>query len=86
METPTKQFRQRIAEFLRRRRLTPSEFGERSHRRPEVLRRPSAGKSPTSATADRVLAFVESFDETSSDEGRGLRPASVRGDEGHERR
>ena len=74
METLTKQFERCIADFLRRTRLTPSEFGERAIGGRGCLRR---GRSPTLRIVDRVLAFMESLDRTSMSVNRGSRPGRV---------
>ena len=85
METLTKQFERRIADFLRRTRLTPSEFGERSVGDRTFCGDLRRGRSPTLRTADRVLAFMDSFDRASNGEGRGSRREPVHGDGGTER-
>ena len=68
MESLTKQFEERIMEFLRRTRLTPSEFGERAIGDRKFCGDVRRGRSPTLATADRILAFMEAYDRASSDE------------------
>ena len=62
MESLTKQFEQRIAEFLRRTQLTPSEFGERAIGDRKFCGDLRRGRSPRLATVDRVLAFMEAYD------------------------
>ena len=86
MEMLTKQFEQRIADFLRRTRLTPSEFGERAIGDRKFCGDLRRGRSPTLRTADRVLAFMDSFERTSNGEGRGSRPEPAHGDGETERR
>ena len=61
MESLTKQFERRVAVFLRRSRLTPSEFGARAVGDPKFLGDVRRGRSPRLATADRVLAFMEAY-------------------------
>ena len=74
METLTKQFERCIADFLRRTRLTPSEFGERAIGDRKFCGDLRRGRSPTLGTVDRVLAFMASFDRASNGESRGSRP------------
>ena len=64
MESLTKQFEQRIAEFLRRTQVTPSEFGERAIGDRKLCGDLRRGRSPRLATVDRVLAFMEAYDRT----------------------
>ena len=68
MESLTKQFGERMAAFLRRTRLTPSEFGERAIGDRKFCGDVRRGRSPTLATADRILAFMEAYDRASSEE------------------
>ena len=62
LESLTKQFEQRIAEFLRRTQLTPSEFGERAIGDRKFYGDVRPGRSPRLATVDRVLAFMEAYE------------------------
>ena len=62
MESLTKQFEQRIAEFLRRTKLTPSEFGERVIGDRKFCGDVRRGRSPRLTTVDRVLAFMEAYE------------------------
>ena len=62
MESLTKQFEQRIAEFLRRTQLTASEFGERAIGDRKFCGDLRRGRSPRLATVDRILAFMEAYD------------------------
>ena len=62
MESLTKQFEERIAEFLRRTQLTPSEFGERAIGDRKFCGDLRRGRSPRLATVDRVLAFMEAYE------------------------
>ena len=59
MESLTKQFEERIVEFFRHTQLTPSEFGERAIRRPEVMRRLVARPCAEAGDLDRILTFTE---------------------------
>ena len=85
MEMLTKRFEQRIADFLRRTRLTPSEFGERAIGDRKFCGDLRRGRSPTLRTADRVLAFMDSFERASNGEGRGSRGELAHGAGGPER-
>ena len=80
METLTKQFERRIADFLRRTRLTPSEFGERAIGDRKFCGDLRRGRSPTLRTVDRVLAFMDSFDRASEGKGRDSRPEPAHAD------
>ena len=62
MENLTKEFERRVAAFLRRTRLSPSEFGERAVGDRKFLGDVRRGRSPRLATADRVLAFMADWD------------------------
>ena len=59
MESVTKQFEERIVEFFRRTQLTPSEFVERTVRRPEAMRRLVARPCAEAGNLDRILTFTE---------------------------
>lgn len=68
-------FERRVAVFLRRVRMAPSEFGERAvadRKLPGDMRR---GRSPWLVTADRVLVFMEAFGR--SRESDGSRDSSI---------
>ena len=54
-------FEGREGAFLRRVRMSPSEFGETRGRGSDFLDDVRRCRSPRPATADRVLAFVEAF-------------------------
>ena len=62
MESLAKQFERRVAAFLGRFRMSPSEFGERAVGDRKLLGDMRRGRSPRLATADRVLAFMEAYD------------------------
>ena len=62
MESLTKRFEQRIAEFLRHTQLTPTEFGERAIGDRKFCGDLRRGRSPRLVTVDRVLAFMEAYD------------------------
>ena len=65
--------------FERCTRLTPSEFGERATGDRKFRGDLRRGRSPKLRTADRVLAFMESFDRASRGENHGSRPGRVEG-------
>ena len=54
-------FERPVAAFLRRVRMSPSEFGERAVGDRSFLGAVRRGRLPRLATADRVLAFMEAF-------------------------
>ncbi len=62
-------FERRVAAFLRRVRLPPSEFGERAVGGRSFLGDSCRGRSPRSATADRVLAFMEAYGRSRESDG-----------------
>lgn len=70
METQTQEFEQRITDFLRRTRLTPSEFGERALGDRKFCGDLQRGRSPRLTTVDRVLAFMEAYEQSSVAEER----------------
>ena len=74
METLTKLFESRLDAFLERTGLKPSTFGLQATGDPNLVRQLRRGRSPTLATADQILAFMEAFDEAR------LNPASHRSD------
>ena len=67
METLTKLFESRLAEFLERTGVKPSTFGLRTTGDPNLIRELRLGRSPRLVTADRILAFMEAFDEAHED-------------------
>ena len=67
METLTKLFESRLAGFLERTGVKPSTFGLRATGDPNLIRQLRLGRSPTLSTADRILAFMEAFDEAHED-------------------
>ncbi|MCY3677475.1 MAG: hypothetical protein OXH66_07720 [Gemmatimonadetes bacterium] len=62
MENLTKEFERRVTAFLRRTRLSASEFGERAVGDRKFVGDVRRGRSPSLATADRVLAFMETYE------------------------
>lgn len=78
MESLTKQFEERMAEFLRRTRLTPTDFGQRAIGDRGFCGDIRRGRSPTLATADRILAFMEAYDRASGEEPGSTRNGGPR--------
>ena len=82
METLTQLFESRLAGFLERTGLKPSTFGLLATGDPNLIRQLHRGRSPTLALADRILAFMEAFDqaqlEPDSTESDRLRDSSSR--------
>ena len=62
-------FERRVAAFLRRVRMSPSEFGERAVGDRNFLGDVRRGRSPRLATADRVLAFMEAYGRSRESDG-----------------
>ena len=58
MKTFTEQFRAEIEGFLERTRTKPTEFGRLAAGDPSFVLSLRRGRSPTLATADKVLAFI----------------------------
>jgi len=69
MESLTMHFERRVAAFLRRVRMSPSEFGERAVGDRKLLGDMRRGRSPRLATADRVLAFMDAFGRSRESDG-----------------
>ncbi len=63
METLTQLFQSRLAGFLERTGLKPTTFGLLATGDPNLIRQLRGGRSPTLALADRILAFMEAFDQ-----------------------
>ncbi len=72
----------RVAAFLRRGRMSPSEFGERAVGDRKLLGDMRYGRSPRLATADRVLAFMEAFGRSRESDGSQDSPISEGGRKG----
>ena len=58
MRTISEQFLSRVEAFLQASGLKPSEFGRQSVGDPSLVLNLRRGRSPTLATADKVLAFI----------------------------
>ncbi len=55
--------------FLRRTGLSPTEFGERAVGDRKFVGDVRRGRSPRLATVDRVLAFMETYEDTRGSDG-----------------
>ena len=67
METLTEHFISRVDGFLERTGVGPTTLGRRAVGDPNLVRELRDGRSPTLATADQLLAFMEGFDEAGVD-------------------
>ena len=74
METLTEFFVSRVDGFLERTGVGPTTLGRQAVGDPNLVRELRHGRSPTLATADQLLAFMEGFDEA------GVDPVSSRSD------
>ena len=61
METLTERFTSRAGAFLERTGLNPTTFGMKALGDPNPVRQIDCGRSPTSRTADRVVASVAEY-------------------------
>ena len=59
MRTISEQFVSRVEAFLEAHRFKPSEFGRQAIGDPSFIVNLRRGRSPTLATADKVLAFID---------------------------
>ncbi|MEL0022285.1 MAG: hypothetical protein VW709_20670 [Rickettsiales bacterium] len=66
MKTLTEQFHSTVEEFLERTGFKPTEFGRQSVGDPSLVLNLRRGRSPTLATADRILAFIREADAAES--------------------
>jgi len=66
MKTLTEQFHSTVAEFLERTGFKPTEFGRQAVGDPSLILNLRRGRSPTLATADRILAFIREADAAAS--------------------
>ena len=64
METLTGLFMARVDAFLERTGVGPTTLGRQAVGDPNLVRQLRHGRSPTLATADQLLAFMEAFEET----------------------
>ena len=68
METLTELFRARVDAFLERTGVGPTTLGRQAVGDPNLVRELRDGRSPTLATVDQVVAFMETFDQAPSEE------------------
>ena len=61
----TEQFHARVEEFLERTGFKPTEFGRQAVGDSSLVLNLRRGRSPTLATIDRILCFIEECDRTS---------------------
>lgn len=66
MKTLTEQFNSTVEEFLERTGFKPTEFGRQAVGDPSLVLNLRRGRSPTLATADRILAFIREADAAAS--------------------
>jgi predicted transcriptional regulator len=62
MRTISEQFLSRVEAFLAESGLKSSEFGRQSIGDPNLMVNLRRGRSPTLATADKVLAYIEKLE------------------------
>ena len=74
METLKGLFMARVDGFLERTGVAPATLGRQAVGDPNLVRELRHGRSPTLATVDQLLAFMEAFDEA------GVDPVSSRSD------
>ena len=73
MKTLTEQFHATVEEFLERTGFKTTEFGRQAVGDPSLVLNLRRGRSPTLATADRILAFIDE-----SDRANGKRVAGAK--------
>ena len=66
MRTLTEHFHSTVEEFLDRTGFKPTEFGRQAMGDPSLVLNLRRGRSPTLATADRILAFIRETDATAN--------------------
>ena len=69
MKNLTKEFERRMTAFLRRTRMSASEFGERAVGDRKFVGDVRRGRSPRLATVERVLAFMEACEQARGPDG-----------------
>ena len=62
MKTLTEHFHSTVETFLERTGFKPTEFGRQAVGDPSLVLNLRRGRSPTLATADRILAFIHEND------------------------
>ncbi len=65
MQNLSKQFHRTLEEFLERSGVKPTEFGRQAVGDPSLVLNLRRGRSPSLATADRILTFIRASDATS---------------------
>ena len=65
MKRLTEQFHARVEEFLKRSGFKHTEFGRQAVGDPTLVMDLRRGRSPTLATADRILCFIEECERAS---------------------
>ena len=73
MQTFTEQFHSTVEEFLERTGFKTTEFGRQAVGDPSLVLNLRRGRSPTLATADRILGFI-----AESDRANGKRVAGAK--------
>ena len=86
MELLTEFFRSRVDAFLERTGLVPSTFGRQAVGDLNLVRELRRGRSPTLATADHCLAFMEGSEETLIGDRDSSRADRLRDSTSRERR
>ena len=71
MRTLTDQFHATVEAFLDRTGFKPTEFGRQAVGDPSLVLNLRRGRSPTLATADRILAFIRENEGMAQSNGTG---------------
>ena len=66
MATISREFRERVEAFLKASGFKPTEFGRQAIGDPSFVLNLRRGRSPTLATADKVLTFITELEAGSS--------------------
>lgn len=74
MRTLSEQFLIRVETFLTTSNVKISEFGRQSVGDPSFVSHLRRGRTPTLATADKVLAYIEELETQGLKTGRNRRP------------
>lgn len=74
MRTLSEQFLIRVETFLTTSKVKISEFGRQSVGDPNFVSHLRRGRTPTLATADKVLAYIEELETQGLDTGRNRKP------------
>ena len=86
METLTGHFMARVDAFLERTGVAPATLGRRAVGDPNLVRELRHGRSPTLATVDHCLTFMEGFEETLIGDRDSSRAGRLRDSTSRERR